>query len=238
MYVLPKEFKQHIVRPDLKGQLTILLGHGNETKYAIENIKEFTTEFFPECVTVDMFSHIFKDVISSPQSFETRFKEILFNIENRYKNKKKIVLICDEFHMLGSFAMLHQSPAEYREIFRNFLKALPEHVIMIGVSTIEEYEHVTQLLLAPLEPRMTIFEIEEHFDIVISMVRQLKMTRLDKSITQEVLSKMSGVSQGTISRIEKMQMIPTIDTLIKMSDALGLELMFLDKEEMSARGSV
>lgn len=43
-----------------------------------------------------------------------------------------------------------------------------------------------------------------------------------RGLTQDQLAELSGVSQGTISRIERGDMLPSLATLHKLRDALGL----------------
>ena len=58
-------------------------------------------------------------------------------------------------------------------------------------------------------------------------MNNLKKYRKEKGITQIRLSIESGVSQETISAYESGKAMPSADTLIKMSDFLGVSIDFL-----------
>lgn len=45
-----------------------------------------------------------------------------------------------------------------------------------------------------------------------------------QGLTQEELSEKSGISQSQISRIERLECIPSFHTLYKLADALGKKL--------------
>lgn len=57
-------------------------------------------------------------------------------------------------------------------------------------------------------------------DIIYELVR----ARKQKKITQIQLSKESGIPQTTISRMESLASIPTLQVLIKIANVLGLSL--------------
>lgn len=52
--------------------------------------------------------------------------------------------------------------------------------------------------------------------------RLLRQRTKVRGLTQDQLAELSGVSQGTISRIERGEMFPSLATLHKLRDALGL----------------
>lgn len=58
-------------------------------------------------------------------------------------------------------------------------------------------------------------------------MKNLKIYRKEKGITQIRLSIESGVSQETISAYESGKAMPSAETLIKMSDFLGVSIDFL-----------
>ena len=81
--------------------------------------------------------------------------------------------------------------------------------------------------------------VQEDPELFISLeiVGKLMAARDRKSISQRELSRISGIPQKTISRIENGIDIPKIPTLLKLAYALGLELALIDKEtqnELSA----
>lgn len=60
--------------------------------------------------------------------------------------------------------------------------------------------------------------------ISLEIVGKLIAARDRKKVSQRQLSKLSGVPQKTISRIENGIDVPKLKTLFKLADALGLQL--------------
>ena len=60
-----------------------------------------------------------------------------------------------------------------------------------------------------------------HFE---NIIQQVKKRRSALRVTQELLADISGVSLRTIKQFESGKGNPTLDTLMKLSDALGLEI--------------
>lgn len=60
-----------------------------------------------------------------------------------------------------------------------------------------------------------------HFE---ELIKQLKDRRKELKVTQEMWADISGVSLRTIKQFESGKGNPTLDTLSKMSNALGLEI--------------
>lgn len=54
-------------------------------------------------------------------------------------------------------------------------------------------------------------------DIILELIKKRKQNK----ITQINLSKLTGIPQATISRIESFNSIPTLQILIKIANALG-----------------
>lgn len=64
-------------------------------------------------------------------------------------------------------------------------------------------------------------EIQDQIDdIILELIKERKKHK----ITQVQLSKATGIPQATISRLESFNSIPTLQILIKLSNALGLSL--------------
>ena len=57
-------------------------------------------------------------------------------------------------------------------------------------------------------------------DIILQLIKERKK----KKLTQTQLSEKTGIPQTTISRLESFNSIPTLQILIKISNALGLSL--------------
>lgn len=67
--------------------------------------------------------------------------------------------------------------------------------------------------------------------IALEIVGKLMAARDRKGISQRELSRLSGVPQKTISRIENGMDIPKIPTLLKLANVLGLEFSLVDSLE-------
>jgi transcriptional regulator with XRE-family HTH domain len=58
------------------------------------------------------------------------------------------------------------------------------------------------------------------------MIKYLKARREMLQVTQEMLAELAGVSLRTLKQFESGRGNPTLQTLSKLADALGLELTF------------
>lgn len=63
------------------------------------------------------------------------------------------------------------------------------------------------------------------------LIQQIKVRRKALQVTQEMLADISGVSLRTLKQFESGKGNPTLETLSKLSDALGLELRFQVKSK-------
>lgn len=64
-----------------------------------------------------------------------------------------------------------------------------------------------------------------HFMTLSELADQIKERRKILNITQEDLSEISGVSLRTLKEIETRKGNPTLETLIKLGDVLGMEVI-------------
>lgn len=78
--------------------------------------------------------------------------------------------------------------------------------------------------------RKNLAEEDPDLFLTLEFAGTLMAARLEKSITQRELSRLTGIPQKTISRIENGIDIPKIPTLIKLANVLGYELRLVDKE--------
>ena len=60
-----------------------------------------------------------------------------------------------------------------------------------------------------------------HFE---SIIKQLKNRREELQVTQETLADISGVGLRTLKQLESGNGNPTLETLTKLADALGMEV--------------
>ena len=58
---------------------------------------------------------------------------------------------------------------------------------------------------------------------------KLRELRISQRITQSELAELAGITQVTVSDIECHPHPPTIDTMLKVSKALGVELIDIDE---------
>ncbi|MGB0977634.1 MAG: helix-turn-helix domain-containing protein [Prolixibacteraceae bacterium] len=65
-----------------------------------------------------------------------------------------------------------------------------------------------------------------HFDSIISLIKE---RRQQMNVSQEMLSDISGVALRTIKLFEVGKGNPTLSTLMKITDALGLEIVLQAK---------
>jgi transcriptional regulator with XRE-family HTH domain len=63
-----------------------------------------------------------------------------------------------------------------------------------------------------------------------SLIDTIKNRREMLQVTQEVLAELSGVGLRTLKQFESGKGNPTLETLNKLGDALGLELIFQVKD--------
>jgi transcriptional regulator with XRE-family HTH domain len=65
--------------------------------------------------------------------------------------------------------------------------------------------------------------------MTLEIIGKLMAARDRKKMSQRELSKLTGIPQKTISRIENGLDVPKISTIIKIASALDLELTMIDK---------
>ena len=70
------------------------------------------------------------------------------------------------------------------------------------------------------------FEFELRMDVLGKMIKKV---RLERQLTQEELGKLIGVQKAQISKIENSTNSATIDTIVKVMDALKAEINFIVK---------
>ena len=67
-------------------------------------------------------------------------------------------------------------------------------------------------------------EEKDEIFLAAKLVSQLVDRRNELGISQRDLSERIGVKQSAIARLEKTDVIPRVDTLVKVAKGLGLEL--------------
>ncbi len=72
-------------------------------------------------------------------------------------------------------------------------------------------------------------------DFEVSLIGKVIEAREKKGISQKELSKLSGVKQPAIARLESMRATPQIDTLFKILKPLGYTLAIVPDKAKSKR---
>ncbi|GAA5146922.1 cupin domain-containing protein [Prosthecobacter algae] len=62
---------------------------------------------------------------------------------------------------------------------------------------------------------------------LVELAQRLRQTRLDKGLTLDEVAAASGVGKGILSKVENFRVTPTLPTLAKLSEALGVKLSVL-----------
>jgi len=85
---------------------------------------------------------------------------------------------------------------------------------------------------ADYKKQITVLDQEEIKELEI--VAQIISRRKKLGITQSQLAEAAGLQQSAIARLEREGAVPRLDTLNKVSKALGLKLALVSDEENSA----
>jgi len=62
------------------------------------------------------------------------------------------------------------------------------------------------------------------------VLAQIKQKRKEKNLDQTTLGKMAGLSQSTISQVEKGDKGLSVESLFRVCESLGLELQVVEKQ--------
>jgi transcriptional regulator with XRE-family HTH domain len=88
------------------------------------------------------------------------------------------------------------------------------------VKTWNEFKRDLEQEYGPLEP--------DALSLASDIIRQVISKRLDVGLTQAQLAEIAGLKQPAIARLESFTVVPRLDTLVKVLDALGLRLAVED----------
>lgn len=67
--------------------------------------------------------------------------------------------------------------------------------------------------------------VSEVGQTLVKVAVQLEIERKKKGLTQKELSEKSGINQSQISRIERLECVPSFGTVYKIAKALDLKLV-------------
>ena len=59
-----------------------------------------------------------------------------------------------------------------------------------------------------------------------ALIESIVMARKEKNLTQKELSKLTGITQADLSKIENVNANPSLNTLLKLAKGLGKKLQF------------
>ena len=65
---------------------------------------------------------------------------------------------------------------------------------------------------------------EKRHEIIQRIIEMLREERLRQGLSQNQVAKLSGLNHTMILRVEKLERMPTIDTLLRISEALQVDL--------------
>lgn len=82
------------------------------------------------------------------------------------------------------------------------------------------FERHKEELMMNSEFREEYEKLQPEFDVMKALVT----ARCDQGLTQKELSKQTGIRQSNISRIEQGKCSPTMDTLKKLAEGLGMRI--------------
>ena len=79
------------------------------------------------------------------------------------------------------------------------------------------------------EFKKSYINIKREYDFIWKVVQ----ARKEKGLTQKALAEQIGVSQQEISRFERLRHVPRLSSLMKIIDAIGLELKLVNKSSVA-----
>jgi ribosome-binding protein aMBF1 (putative translation factor) len=71
---------------------------------------------------------------------------------------------------------------------------------------------------------------KRELELIAEIVSRLILAREGKGLSQKKLSEMIGIEKSTIGRMETLNTIPKLDTIVKIINALNLEICIKDKD--------
>lgn len=93
-----------------------------------------------------------------------------------------------------------------------------------------EVMHMNKHIFSEEEQSQKELEITKKIANIIS---QLVIARNKRGLTQQALAEMCGIKQSAIARMEKLQVIPRIDTIIRVAAYLDYDLVISEEFENS-----
>lgn len=89
------------------------------------------------------------------------------------------------------------------------------------MSELDSFDLMLEEIKKKGEKERETIEVAEQLAEIIGTITE---ARIEKGLTQRDLAKMSGLKQSAIARMENIQVVPRLDTLIKIARCLGITL--------------
>ncbi|MBP5744439.1 MAG: helix-turn-helix transcriptional regulator [Oscillospiraceae bacterium] len=88
------------------------------------------------------------------------------------------------------------------------------------------FDDVWEELKSEDEESRRVFQTAED---TAKLINRLSGERIRQGLTQEELAGKAGLKQSAVARMESVKSVPRLDTVLKVADALGLEMTFEQK---------
>lgn len=72
-------------------------------------------------------------------------------------------------------------------------------------------------------------KIQERVEKILDLIGSISDERVFQNLSQRDLAELTGIKQPMIARFEKAEMMPRLDTLLRITDALNLDLKIEQK---------
>ncbi len=69
---------------------------------------------------------------------------------------------------------------------------------------------------------------------IAKIINRLTEERVRHGLSQRDLAKLCGLKQSAIARMESIKSIPRLDTVLKVADALGVEIQMVEKSRIES----
>lgn len=103
-----------------------------------------------------------------------------------------------------------------------------------SMSELDSFDLMLEEIKQESEKAKETIEIAEQLSEIIGTITE---ERIEQGLTQRDLAKLSGIKQSAIARMESIQVVPRLDTLIKIARCLGIKLKAERKEDVKESAS-
>lgn len=78
------------------------------------------------------------------------------------------------------------------------------------------------------EEQRTLQTAEDVSNVMLSIISE----RIEQGLSQKELAERTGLKQSAIARMERLQVMPRIDTVVKVANALGIKIKAIDATQL------